>query len=283
MIYTFYSFKGGVGRSMALANVAELLYRIGLKVLIIDFDLEAPGLEDYFDTEKSALALSEMRDRRGLIDMLISYKKVCSLKKNVLFDRVDTTDDFGHILENPIKVFCCPIYSENDKNGGLSIIHAGKRSKRHISQYAKKIETFDWEDFYVNWEGEKFFNWFRVEINKIADVVLIDSRTGISEMGGVCTHHLADAVVMFVATNNQNLNGCRLIASSLANPDLIEKGRGGRSLHILPVPSRVEDSEADSLDRFANAFKSKLGPFIPKNILSKEKTFSALRIPYVPY
>jgi len=25
MIYTFYSYKGGVGRSMALANIAELL------------------------------------------------------------------------------------------------------------------------------------------------------------------------------------------------------------------------------------------------------------------
>ncbi|HYE71696.1 MAG TPA: P-loop NTPase, partial [Blastocatellia bacterium] len=45
MIYTFYSYKGGVGRSMALANVAEWLYRQGLRVVIIDWDLEAPGLE----------------------------------------------------------------------------------------------------------------------------------------------------------------------------------------------------------------------------------------------
>jgi MinD-like ATPase involved in chromosome partitioning or flagellar assembly len=47
MIYTFYSFKGSVGRSMALANIAELFYRRGLKVLMVDFDLEAPGLERY--------------------------------------------------------------------------------------------------------------------------------------------------------------------------------------------------------------------------------------------
>ena len=48
MIYTFYSYKGGVGRSMALANVAEWLYQRGLRVIMIDWDLEAPGLENFF-------------------------------------------------------------------------------------------------------------------------------------------------------------------------------------------------------------------------------------------
>ena len=47
-IVTFYSYKGGVGRSMALANIAVLLARRGLKVLAVDWDLEAPGLERYF-------------------------------------------------------------------------------------------------------------------------------------------------------------------------------------------------------------------------------------------
>jgi MinD-like ATPase involved in chromosome partitioning or flagellar assembly len=47
-IVTFYSYKGGVGRSMALANVAVLLARRSLKVLAVDWDLEAPGLEPYF-------------------------------------------------------------------------------------------------------------------------------------------------------------------------------------------------------------------------------------------
>jgi len=36
MIVTFYSYKGGVGRSMALANVGDLMARSGLRVLIID-------------------------------------------------------------------------------------------------------------------------------------------------------------------------------------------------------------------------------------------------------
>jgi len=43
-VVTFYSFKGGVGRSTALAFVANILATRGLKVVMIDFDLEAPGL-----------------------------------------------------------------------------------------------------------------------------------------------------------------------------------------------------------------------------------------------
>ena len=68
MICTFYSYKGGVGRSMALANVADRLCRYGLKTLIVDFDLEAPGLERYFPIDMQAARQSpgteESRDGR---------------------------------------------------------------------------------------------------------------------------------------------------------------------------------------------------------------------------
>jgi len=46
-IITFYSYKGGTGRSMALANIACILAEQqtaarGKGVLMIDWDLEAP-------------------------------------------------------------------------------------------------------------------------------------------------------------------------------------------------------------------------------------------------
>ena len=44
---TFYSYKGGVGRTMAMANTAANLSLMGESVLMIDFDLEAPGLETF--------------------------------------------------------------------------------------------------------------------------------------------------------------------------------------------------------------------------------------------
>src|SRR5262245_46335320 len=94
MIYTFYSYKGGVGRSMALANVAECFYQQGLDVLMIDWDLEAPGLESFFfDPEPDEISASEfaaadppspdrplagiglVQSKLGLIDMLTEYKR----------------------------------------------------------------------------------------------------------------------------------------------------------------------------------------------------------------
>jgi len=72
VIYTFYSYKGGVGRSMALANVAEYLYSRGARIIIVDWDLDAPGLENYFfgTREQRADVSSQF-----LIDMLEEYTR----------------------------------------------------------------------------------------------------------------------------------------------------------------------------------------------------------------
>ena len=48
-IVTFYSFKRGTGRTMALANVAGILAANGTRVLIADWDLESPGLHRFFE------------------------------------------------------------------------------------------------------------------------------------------------------------------------------------------------------------------------------------------
>jgi hypothetical protein len=53
-IITFYSYKGGTGRSMALANCACILAAQqpeGDEVLMIDWDLEAPGLHRFFQNK----------------------------------------------------------------------------------------------------------------------------------------------------------------------------------------------------------------------------------------
>jgi cellulose biosynthesis protein BcsQ len=46
-IVTFYSFKGGVGRTMSLVNVGVALAAKGRRVLLVDFDLEAPGIPTF--------------------------------------------------------------------------------------------------------------------------------------------------------------------------------------------------------------------------------------------
>src|SRR5215470_14997629 len=69
-IFTFYSYKGGTGRTMALANIAWILASRSKRVLIIDWDVEAPGLHRYFAPFLSDPALSETD---GLIEFLARY------------------------------------------------------------------------------------------------------------------------------------------------------------------------------------------------------------------
>ena len=68
-IVTFYSYKGGTGRSMAVANCACWLVKkfpaLTRKVLVMDWDLEAPGLHRYF---AETACLQENLDRPGIIN-----------------------------------------------------------------------------------------------------------------------------------------------------------------------------------------------------------------------
>lgn len=75
-VLTFYSYKGGVGRSMALANVAVLLASKGHKILIVDWDLEAPGIEQYFHSY--IVERRERKDRehrQGVVDLMQARAK----------------------------------------------------------------------------------------------------------------------------------------------------------------------------------------------------------------
>ena len=61
-VVTCYSYKGGVGRSFALANIAVILAQWNLRVLCVDWDLEAPGLDYYFGVNDL--------DRPGLLELV---------------------------------------------------------------------------------------------------------------------------------------------------------------------------------------------------------------------
>jgi predicted acylesterase/phospholipase RssA len=91
MIYTFYAHKAGASRSMALANLAECFYLRGLKVIVVDWDPEAPGLDSFFFEQDQGAAVegAESADaddlpvegalanppKLGLIDMLTDYQR----------------------------------------------------------------------------------------------------------------------------------------------------------------------------------------------------------------
>lgn len=259
MIFTFYSYKGGVGRSMALVNIAEYFAQEGKNVLMIDWDLEAPGLERFYfeDAENIQIALSH----RGIIDLLVDYKLTVSQKIELnsegelplekVDDRllIDLTDNLA------IK-----------KSGSrLRLLTAGKRSSGQLASYAQRVVTFDWIDFYKNWEGEFYFEWLRKQLNDLADIVLIDSRTGVTEMGGVCTYHLADSVVMFCGASAQNIDGTERMGRNFRS-DTVRSARDLRPLNIIVVPARVEFSGNESDLNYFNAEVERFHKWLPKSV-----------------
>jgi MinD-like ATPase involved in chromosome partitioning or flagellar assembly len=270
MIFTFYSYKGGVGRSMALANMAELFYQSGSKVLVVDWDLEAPGIERFFpiDAEK-------IQSKPGVLDLILSYKKQMTEEWKLS----DTSDDLP--FDNP-KDFLVEIHSQQIGPGNLWLLTAGKRDGSSFSNYAHGIRNFNWQDFYENWEGELYFEWLRQKFNEIADVVLIDSRTGVTEMGGVCVYQFSDFVVMFCPPNQQSLDGTYKMAVDFLRPE-VQALRGERPLELVVVPSRVADiAEEEKRRKFIFEFKTKFDGFIPQNIKSEIKSFYELCIPDLP-
>src|SRR5579875_4118515 len=70
-IVTFYSYKGGTGRTMALANVAWILAANGRRVLAVDWDLESPGLYRFY---RPFIGQGAIQDSAGVIDMITRYQ-----------------------------------------------------------------------------------------------------------------------------------------------------------------------------------------------------------------
>jgi MinD-like ATPase involved in chromosome partitioning or flagellar assembly len=272
MIYTFYSFKGGVGRTMALANIAELFYQAGLKVLMVDWDMEAPGLERFFPVN-----FTEALRSPGIIDMLNDYKV------RMGSDLSEPGDMENDIFPN-IEKYILDVYpNKQTSEGNLWLLPAGKRFEKDFQKYANDVRSFDWQGFYKDWEGELFFSWLKNQFEQKADVVLIDSRTGVTEMGGVCIYQLADAVIMFCAPNHQNVAGIQEMARSIISPDTIAL-RNGHEIKFLIIPSRVEDrAETKLLNEFRNQFINEFEQYKPKDLESEIQSLWELKIPHVPY
>jgi energy-coupling factor transporter ATP-binding protein EcfA2 len=203
-----------------------------------------------------------------------------SLPRFDLGDAAGETDRAPFSVE-PLRDFIVPLRESG--SGGIFLLPAGRRGGDDgYAHYADQVRSFDWDEFYLRWRGEAFFDWFREEALSVADVVLVDSRTGITELSGVCTFHLADAVVMLVAPSRQNLEGCALIAESLRRPGLVEQGRRGRALKVLAVPARIDHSESDQVDEFAIDFSKQLEPFVERGLHFENSLFIDLKVPYVP-
>jgi len=253
---------------------------------MIDWDLEAPGLEKFFDIKNDSC-------KKGLLDMLLNYKK--TMISEIIGSSVDIDSIDEPIIEpNEIKKlewnslpFLKPsdilidIYPQSEGLGKLFLITAGMRSKDKFEDYSKAVVNFDWADFYKNWAGEYYFEKIRSEFENLADIILIDSRTGISETTGPCTYQLADAIIMFCGPNEQSITGSYAMLCNYKRPDVIRM-RKDRQLDILVIPSRIDDKGELFVDEFYERYVETFRFHTPRKLDVGSDALWGLKIPHIP-
>lgn len=227
-VVTFYSYKGGTGRTMALANVAWILAANGKRVLVADWDLESPGLHRFF---RPFIDPEELRSAGGVIDLVRGYEQATA-------GGAPRAEDW-HRDYAKVSLHAFSIRWDHFPSGGsLDFLAAGDENL----DYAQSLYQRDWDDFYTNLAGGQFFDALRADMKAGYDYALIDSRTGWSDVAGICTVHMPDVLVDCFTFSEQGIDGAARIAARI--PDQ----RSDRPIRILPVPMRVDPAEQERAD-----------------------------------
>ncbi len=219
---SFYSYKGGVGRSLALANLGVYLAQFGATVVMTDFDLEAPGLH-YKLRPGDPLEVPG----RGLAGLLADVSRGIDL------------DDIDFDIAIDVSEHATTPEFEQDElgqqSGKLLLVPAGNPMGQ---DYWQDLAVIDWDILFTTPPRPGVAALSRVKQELIEryepDVLLVDSRTGITPGGGVATTLLPDVVVTLLLNTAEHVDGSRMVVSAVTN-----SGADGLSApRVVPVLSR---------------------------------------------
>jgi Mrp family chromosome partitioning ATPase len=247
-VITFYSYKGGTGRSMALANAACLLARRSdvKRVLAIDWDLDAPGLHHYFSTlTVSHTTAVTPPPTRGVIDLFTEIGQ--QLKQRASQKPLSEEEAEGLLASIAWDNFITDTGLRN-----VDLLAAG----RIDVSYPERVAEFDWRGLFDS--APSLIRVFAERVAQRYDYVLIDSRTGLNDISGICTALLPDQLVFVFTPNSQSIDGGievlrRATAYRRESEDL-------RPLVVFPLQSRIEMSEPDLFSSWRFGTDSGSGP-----------------------
>jgi CobQ/CobB/MinD/ParA nucleotide binding domain len=220
---TFYSYKGGVGRSLIVANVAKYLAQFGLTVVALDFDLEAPGLHHKFGLDGEPIM-----PQTGIVD----YLNGC----------VGAGDPLRSIAPFALSV-APPV-------GGRAMITLIPAGSAPEPKYWETLSSIDWHGllFSEDAPGVALFATLKDRIAEefSPDYLLIDARTGITEMGGIATTLLADVVVTLSLNTIEHLQGVRSVMRSIQRT---RRMNGDDPVQLEVALARLPEMEQQDLRR----------------------------------
>ena len=160
------------------------------------------------------------------------------------------------------------------------------RSGDDSESYGARVADFSWPRFFAEQDGAEFIEGLRQQWVKDYDLVLIDSRTGVTDSGGVCTIQLPDLLVFVLTANQQNLDGFDRITTSIQDTRAALPYDRGR-LPILPVLSRLDgrveiDLAKKWLSVAADDLSTVMADWLPQKL--PPLTFiEQTKLPHVPY
>lgn len=289
---TFYSFKGGVGRTQSLYNVGVRLAALRRKVLMVDVDLEAPGLsigalDDQKRNSKDGFA-EIARDLLLELDVMIEDGDP-NLFAEVIEDYQKRLNGALHLLDVPMpprqEGLAERLRDEmgvtNLPTGSLALLSSG----RIDPDYPRKMIDVQIDEAFQNDLSEEqkdrlpelldaagldlpgvpdnlglvFTAVLRSLLRNATDPktedrfrhVLIDSRSGLADVGGLCLRGLPDTHVVLSGLNKQNLEGTRMVLNTLSREE-----RGDDELIVVFSP--VPEGEASLVDERIEAAKDTL-------------------------
>lgn len=228
---SFYSYKGGVGRSLALAYTAKYLADCNMRVCVLDIDLEAPGIGIKFEK----LFEKEQKDKQKQDTVNKVYSKLGVVDYINSFINGKIPDEIGEYFSDvPIE----------NKRGYIKIMGAGKDI--YSNKYWEDLENIEWKKLFSG----KFYGWRMFEILKSQieeqmnpDYLLIDSRAGVTTMSKVCTTILPDKVVMCLANNGENFTGSAMMHHYINNSPF-----NNNELEIICAITRFPSDEEETIE-----------------------------------
>lgn len=206
-VVSFYSYKGGMGRTTTMVAYAmHLSMNLGKKVVIIDCDIEAPGITNFFLRNPA-----EENQRNGLIEYLLD--KECGLSK------ASDINDYLWLADSTFS-----------GNGSIYIMPAGNLSsdyienssfQTHQSNYIEGISRIDISNAdYATEIMNSLIDDIKASINP--DIVLIDSKTGLCDIMGITTCCLSDYSVGFFRSDIQSKPGLEFFVNTMIKNKKVE-------------------------------------------------------------
>ncbi|MBE8906844.1 KGGVGR-motif variant AAA ATPase [Enterobacter asburiae] len=240
-VVTFYSYKGGVGRTTSLALSSSFLAKKGNNVFVIDCDLEAPGILNFFNTSQA------INGKNGLVE----YLNDCNFDKEV-----------------NIKDYVYNIEKKYSGEGVINLMPAGNilSSKEDTDSYLEGMAKIDFQGHSLTNTLAKLIKNINETYNP--DVIMIDSRTGfnniLASLSAISSH------VVFIAGDDiQNQPGIEYFSNYLRDNDI-------SSSFVLSI---LSSNYTRRFENFKNYIESLIGNDVDTYYLDRQVSLELIGTP----